>query len=190
MPALYRILGYAVVSADGMIADSTGLMPNDLIFDADKEFFERELDRVDAVVQGRNSYEYHANSPNRRRLVLTRKIAALAPDPNFAKGFLWNPDGASFPEACRALGLAEGTIAILGGPHVYDMFFGIGFDVFYLCRAENVTVPGGVQVFPQVGPGRSPDDVLAQSGLAPGPVQTLDEANALTLVAWAPRAGA
>jgi dihydrofolate reductase len=190
MPAPYRILGYAVVSADGMIADSTGLMPNELIFDADKEFFEHELDLVDAVVQGRNSYEYQANSPKRRRLVLTRKIAALAPDPNFANGFLWNPEGASFPEACRALGLADGTIAILGGPHAYDLFLGIGFDVFYLCRAENVTVPGGVGVFPQIGPGRSPEVVLAQFGLEAGPVQILDEANALTLVAWTPRARA
>src|SRR5579863_8763998 len=142
MPAPFRIFGYAIVSSDGMIADSTGLMPNTLIFDSDKEFFERELDRADVLVQGRNSYEYQANSPSRRRLVLTRKISALAPDPNFSKGFLWNPAGVSFPEASRALGVTEGTIAILGGPYVYDQFFDIGFDAFYLCRAANVALPG------------------------------------------------
>jgi hypothetical protein len=93
----------------------------------------------------------------------------------------------SFPEASRALGVTEGTIAILGGPYVYDQFFDIGFDAFYLCRAANVALPGGVTVFPQVGPDRSPEDVLAQRGFEPGPVETLDEVNKLTLVIWKPR---
>jgi dihydrofolate reductase len=184
MPTPYRILGYAIISSDGMIADSTGLMPNTLIFDSDKEFFERELDLADILVQGRNSYEYQANSPNRRRLVLTRQIAALAPDPTFPKGFLWNPAGASFPEACQALGIAQGRIAILGGPYVYNHFFDIGFDAFYLCRAANVKLPGGVRVFPQVETDRSPEDVLTQLCFEAGPVETLDEANAITLVVW------
>ncbi|HLH50006.1 MAG TPA: dihydrofolate reductase [Roseiarcus sp.] len=187
MPGPFRILGYAIVSSDGMIADSTGLMPNALIFDADKKFFERELARADAVVQGRNSYEYQADSPNRRRLVLTRQIASLAPDPNFPRGFLWNPAGASFSEACLKLGLEKGTIAILGGPYVYKLFLDLGCDGFYLCRAAKVALPGGVTVFPGVGPGRTPEDVLKEYGFEPGPVQTLDEANALTFVVWTRR---
>jgi dihydrofolate reductase len=182
----YRVLAYAIISTDGMIADSTGLMPNALIFDSDKEFFERELDQADIVVQGRNSFEYQANSVNRKRLTLTRKVAALEPDPNFPKGFYWNPAGASFEEACRALGVSEGTIAILGGPYVYNLFLKDGFDAFYLCRAANVTLPGGVTVFPQVGPDCSPEDVLTQFGYDAGPVQILDEANAVTFVVWTP----
>jgi len=185
----YRIFGYAIVSTDGMIADSTGLMPNALIFDSDKEFFERELDRADIVVQGRNSYEYQANSPSRKRLTLTRKVDALAPDANFSSGFFWNPAGASFEQACRALGVEQGTIAILGGPYVYNLFLKDGgFDAFYLCRAANVTLPGGVTVFPQVGADCSPEDVLEQFGYEAGPVQTLDEANAVTFVVWTPSA--
>jgi dihydrofolate reductase len=187
MPGPFRFLGYAIVSSDGMIADSTGLMPNSLIFDSDKEFFERGLDAADAVVQGRNSYEYQANSPNRRRLVLTRKIASLAADPNFPRGFQWNPGGASFEDACRALGLEKGDIAILGGPHVYQLFLETGFDAFYLCRADKVALPGGVTVFPEVGPSRTPEDILKGYGLEPGPVEILDEANAITVVAWTPR---
>jgi dihydrofolate reductase len=182
----YRVLGYAIVSTDGMIADSTGLMPNDLIFDSDKEFFERELNQADVVVQGRNSYEYQAESPNRKRLTLTRKIAALAPDPAFPNGFHWNPAGATFEEACRALGVNQGTIAILGGPYVYDVFLDGGFDAFYLCRAAHVTLPGGVAVFPQVNTERTPEDVLEQFGYDAGPVETLDEANAVTYVVWTP----
>jgi dihydrofolate reductase len=182
----YRVFGYAIVSSDGMIADSGGLMPNALIFDSDKDFFERELNRADAVVQGRNSYEYQAESPSRKRLTLTRQVATVAPDPNFPNGYYWNPAGASFEEACRTLGLAEGTIAILGGPHVYSLFLKDGFDGFYLCRAANVKLPGGVAVFPQVAADRSPEDVLEQFGYKAGPVQTLDEANAVTYVIWTP----
>jgi dihydrofolate reductase len=181
----YRIFGYAIVSSDGMIADSTGLMPNSLIFDSDKDFFERELNRADAVVQGRNSYEYQAESPSRKRLTLTRKIASLAPDPNFPNGLHWNPAGASFEEACRALGLQGGTIAILGGPHVYSLFLEDGYDGFYLCRAANVSLPGGVAVFPQVTATRSPEDVLKDFGYEAGPVEMLDEENAVTFVVWA-----
>ena len=48
----YSIPAYAIVSADHMIADSTGIMPQSLIFDADKEYFQRELDRADIVVHG------------------------------------------------------------------------------------------------------------------------------------------
>lgn len=187
MTGPFRILGYAIVSTDGMIADSTGLMPNALIFDADKEFFERELDQADVVIQGRNSYEYQTNSPHRRRLVLTRQVPALAPDPNFPRGFLWNPTGASFGEACHALGVDEGRIAILGGPYVYKLFLETGFDVFYLCRAANVDLPGGVAVFPEVASGRTPEDVLAHYGMEAGPVEVLDAANAITMVAWTPR---
>jgi dihydrofolate reductase len=187
MPAPYRILGYAIVSSDGMIADSTGVMPNELIFEADKKWYESELDLADAVVQGRHSYEYQANSPGRRRLVLTRKIAALAPDPEFPKGFLWNPAGASFDEACRTLGLATGAVAVLGGAFVYDLFFGIGYDAFHLSRATAVNLPGGVPVFPEVKLGRSPEEVLTQFGYAPGPTTFLDEKNGVTLVSWRPK---
>jgi dihydrofolate reductase len=182
----YLVIGYAIVSTDGMIADSTGLMPNSLIFDSDKDFFERELNRADIVVQGRNSYEYQAESPSRKRLTLTRQIAALEPDPKFPNGLFWNPAGATFEEACRALGVAEGTIAILGGPYVYNVFLEDGFDAFYLCRAAHVTLPGGVTVFPQVSADRSPEDVLKQLRYEPGPVETLDEPNAVTCVIWTP----
>jgi dihydrofolate reductase len=186
----FSILGYAIVSEDGMIADATGLMPQALIFDSDKKFFEDELDLADAVVQGRNSYEYQTNSPNRRRLVMTRKVHDLAPDPNFKRGFLWNPAGASFEKACEALGLEKGRIGVLGGPAVYDYFFGVGFDAFLLTRAPNVRLPGGVAVFPQVGPDRSPEDVLAAHGLRPGATEILDETDGLTMVTWTPPAAA
>jgi hypothetical protein len=186
----FRIEGYAIISSDGRIADANGAFPTVLSFDADKKYYERELNRVDAVVQGRHSYEFQTNSSNRRRLVLTRKIAGLAPDPEFAHSFLWNPIGASLDEACGALGLASGTLGIIGGTAVFDLFLAIGYNVFHLSRAAKVTLPGGPPVFSQVGADQSPDDVLTQSGLQPGPTEVLDPANAITLVDWTRKAPA
>jgi hypothetical protein len=185
---LYRIEGYAIISADGAIADADAAFPTALSFEADKQYYERELDRVDAVIQGRNSYEFQANSADRRRLVLTRAIAALAPDPERPHSFLWNPAGAPLDAACAALGLATGTLGVVGGTYVFDLFLDIGYDVFHLSRAENVKLPGGPPVFSQIGPDRSPEDLLAQHGLEPGPVQVLDAAHAVSLVNWTRKA--
>ena len=52
-----RIEGYAIASADGMIADATGYMPNSLKFEADQRFFLESLDRVQVVCHGRLSHE-------------------------------------------------------------------------------------------------------------------------------------
>ena len=41
-----RIEGYAIVSEDGMLANSAGVMPDSLKFKADQAFFERGLDGV------------------------------------------------------------------------------------------------------------------------------------------------
>jgi len=183
----YSIQGYAIVSSDGMIADADAMMPDALKLDADQRFFEREMDCADAVVHGRRSHEGHPNSHIRRRLVLTRKVAAIAPDPDYPNSLLWNADGASLRQACAALGLQSGTVAVLGGPETYRMFLEIGYDAFHLTRAGKVKLPGGMPVFAQTRSGQSPEDVLCEHGLAPGPVRILDEVNAVTLVSWRPK---
>ena len=53
----YRLEGFAIASADGMIADETGVMPLSLQLDADRVYFEEALERVAAVVHGRHSQE-------------------------------------------------------------------------------------------------------------------------------------
>jgi dihydrofolate reductase len=178
-----RVVGYAIVSSDGMLADSAGHMPDALTVDADQRFFEAGLNGAAAVVQGRHSGEGQANSPRRRRLILTRKIAAIAPDPDNPMARLWNPAGASFAAACRALGVDAGTVAIIGGTEVFGLFLDIGYDAFNLSRANRVRLPGGRPVFPQV-PARTPEDVLASHGLEPGPRQVLDAQAEATLVTW------
>ena len=178
-----RIVGYAIVSSDGMLADSAGHMPDALKIDADQRYFAAGLDAVDAVVNGRHSDENQASSPRRRRLVLTRKVSAIAPDPDNPMARLWNPAGAPFAAACHALGVDAGTVAIIGGTAAFGLFLEIGYDAFHLSRANKVRLPGGRPVFPQV-PARTPEEVLASRGLVPGPRQVLDAQADATLVTW------
>ncbi len=182
----FRIVAYAIASADGMIADETGHMPKSLNLEADQWFFEKSLDHAAVVAHGRLSQEDQPNSPKRRRLVLTRKIAGLAPHPDNANARLWNPAGASLEEACASVGCFSGAVAVLGGPHVYSLFLKIGYDDFYLSGVPGVKLPGGVPVFAECRHGKTPEEVLSSTGHEPGPTQWLDDD--VTLVEWRPRA--
>ena len=75
-------------------------------------------------------------------------------------------------------------LAVIGGPEVYGHFLEVGYDAFHLSHAPRARLPGGRPVFPEIGPGRTPDDVLASHGLKPGPEQVLDQAAGVTLVTW------
>ena len=96
MIGAFRIEAYVIASADGMLADASGVQPASLHFEADQRHFKQGLDQADVVVNGRHSQEGDANAMSRRRLVLTRHVANLAPDPDNPKARLWNPAGASF----------------------------------------------------------------------------------------------
>ena len=82
------------------------VMPDELKFEGDKQFFTAALDRADLIVHGRHSFEDQPNSPKRKRIILTRKIGAIAPDPSNPNATLWNPAGASFEAACERAGVA------------------------------------------------------------------------------------
>jgi hypothetical protein len=181
MPAL-RIEGYVIVSADGMLANADRVMPIGLKFEGDKQFFTAALDRADLIVHGRNSYEEQPNSPRRRRIVVTRKIGAVAPDPSNPKAVLWNPAGASFEAACDFAGVHSATVAIIGGPYVFDMFMD-RYDTFWLSQAPRVRLPGGEPCFPGV-PQHSPQQILAGHGLKAGETQILDSANDVSVTPW------
>jgi len=180
-----RVEGYAIVSADGMIADHDRKMIDDLKIDADARFFTQALDRAALVVHGRNSHEEQASSDRRRRLIATHRVAALAEHPSIPLARLWNPVGASFAEACQAVGVMEGMAAVTGGAEVFHLFLDIGFDAFHLSRAGKVRLPGGRPVFPEV-PVLTPEQILASHGLRPGPIQVLDAEADATLVTWKP----
>jgi dihydrofolate reductase len=178
-----RIEGYAIVSTNGMIADSNGVMPDSLRYDADQRFLQSALDRAAAVINGRHSAEGGPRAAQRKRLVVTRQIAGIAPDADTANALLWNPAGATIEEALQALGATDGTVAVIGGPDVFSMFLPL-YNAFHLSRAAHVTIPGGLPVFAEVGPNATPEDVLARHGLKPGPRRDLDASAGVTLVTW------
>lgn len=179
---MLRIEGYVIVSADGMLADANHVMPQALKFKGDLEFFTAGLDSANLVVHGRNSYEDQPNSPLRKRIILTHHVTDIAADPNNPKATLWNPAGASFEDACDHAGVRDGTVAIIGGPSVFEMFLD-RYDTFWLSEAPHVTLPGGEGCFPPV-PGESPQSVLTAHGLQPRETRILDAANDVRVTAW------
>jgi hypothetical protein len=181
MPA-FRFNGYVIVSADGMLADASGVMPDTLKFPGDLAFFTAGLDRADLIVHGKHSFEDQPNSPKRKRVIVSRSIAAIGPDPANNKATLWNPAGASFEDACAYADIHAGTVAVIGGPSVFEMFFD-RIDVFWLSQAPHVRLAGGEGCFPGV-PERSPQDILASHGLQASEVQILDAAHEVTVTAW------
>ena len=183
MPGPDRIEGYAIVSADGMIADANGVQPDALRIEADQNFFLSGLARADAVAHGRNSFEGGPQAARKRRLILTRRIPALAPDPQYPNALLWNPAGASLDQAWRMLGSPGGVLAVIGGTDVFGHFLELGYDIFHLTRVAKVRLSGGRPLFPGV-PTRTPDDLLASHGLKESPPRLLDAASGATLVTW------
>jgi dihydrofolate reductase len=180
--AALHIEGYVIVSADGMLANADRVMPVELKFEGDKQFFTAALDRADLIVHGRHSYEDQPNSPRRQRIIVTRKVASVAPDPSNAKATLWNPAGATFEAACEIAGVNSGTVAIIGGPDIFGMFMD-RYDTFWLSEAPRVRLPGGEPCFPGV-PQRSPQDILAAHGLRAGDAQILDSASDVSVTPW------
>ena len=177
-----RIEGYAIVSEDGMLADAARVMPPSLMFEADQRFFEHGLDAVDVIVHGRYSRERQPRSASRHRLVMTRRIPAIAAHPSNERALLWNPAGALFEDALAALGMPDASVGVIGGPEVFAFFLG-RYDVFYLTRAPNVSLPGGRPVFPEV-PVQTPEEILAAHDLVPDPPVALDAGKGLLMVAW------
>jgi dihydrofolate reductase len=179
----YRIEGYAIVSADGMIADGDGVMPESIRNDADQKFLQTELDHAAVVIHGAHSHEGGPRAARRKRLIVTRRIAAIAPDPSHPNSLLWNPSGATLEEALARLGVGGGTVAIIGGTEVFGLFLPL-YDAFHLTRAAYAKIPGGRAPFPAAGTGLTPEGVLAANGLAPGARRDIDAAAGITLTTW------
>jgi dihydrofolate reductase len=181
VPAL-RIEGYVIVSADGMLANADHVMPAALKFEGDKQFFTAALDRAALIVHGRHSHEGQPNSLLRKRLIVTRTIDAIAPDPSNPRATLWNPAGASFEAACDHAGAGAGAVAIIGGPQVFAMFMD-RYDTFWLSQAPRVRLPDGEPCFPGV-PAQTPQAILAAHGLRAGAAQILDAPADVSVTPW------
>jgi dihydrofolate reductase len=180
----HRIEGYAIVSADGMIADRDGTMPSSIRNNADQSFLQRELDRAAAIVHGRRSHEGGPRAGHRKRLIVTyARAGATAPDPAYPNALLWNPSGATLQAALAELGVGAGAVAIIGGTDVFALFLP-DYDAFHLTCATRARIPGGRPLFPQMGPLASAEDVLTKYGLRAGPHRDLDAAAGVSLTTW------
>lgn len=177
-----RIEGYVIVSAEGNLADAEGVMPDALKFEGDQRFFSAALDRADLIVHGRNSFEDQPNSPQRKRVWVTRQVEALAPADSDPLALRWNPAGASFEHACARAGVTSGTVAVLGGPTVFALFLD-RYDCFWLSQARSVRLPGGEPCFPGV-PEQTPQQILAAHGLQATEIRLLDAAHDVSVTAW------
>ena len=180
---MFRIEGYVIVSADGMIANANGVMPASIQNEADQHFFQDGLDQAAALVHGRHSHEGVSRAARRKRLVVTRQIAAVAPDLDHPNSLLWNPTGATLEQALAQIGVTDGIVAIIGGTEVFSMFLP-RYDAFHLSHAAHAKIPGGRPVFAAVGPHATPEDVLMQHGLKPGQRRELDPAAGVSEVTW------
>ncbi|MBN9305959.1 MULTISPECIES: dihydrofolate reductase [unclassified Devosia] len=170
-----EIVGHAIVSADGMIADRDHKMPAALRNDADWRRFQAALDRAVLVVLGRIGHEAHPN-PGRKRLVVTSRVAWLERAPGDDHTMLWNPSGIGLRRVLAGLGIADGVVAVTGGQRVFDLFLP-GFTSFELVTVAGLAIPDGVPCFS----GGLPWDVLAQAGLRAAETEELDAGVSLTV---------
>lgn len=152
-----EIVGHAIVSADGRIADRQRQMPALLRNDKDWARFQASLNTAALVVLGRLGHEAHPN-PGRRRLVATSRVARLEPVDDLVT--LWNPAGIDFRDVTPELGIVDGVVAVTGGQQVFDYFLR-RFTRFDLVTVNSALIPDGVPCFS----GGWPDEVLPQAGL-------------------------
>jgi dihydrofolate reductase len=168
-----RIEGYAVISREGMIATSDGKFPEAIKIPADHAFYQSAVDRASAVANGRHSAEGGPKERERRRIVLTRRVDLITPDPDNPQAILWNPATAPFDEAWGRLGIEDGVLAVVGGTETFGLFLTIGYDVFYLTRTD-ASVPRGRPVFPGVGTTTTAEEVMSKAGLVHKGTRMLD----------------
>jgi dihydrofolate reductase len=177
----HPVVGHAIVTADGMIADAQGLMPPPLRNEADWALFQAALDRASIVVVGSLGHRRHPN-PGRRRLVFTSAVETFEADPADPLTTLFNPATVAIATVLDAIDLPGGAIAVTGGRRVFDHFLAL-YDSFMLAEVGGSVLPGGVPCF-STG---HPRTVLAAAGLLPGDRAAIDPANGVDLTRWSSR---
>lgn len=181
-----RIEGFAIISVEGMIAASDGSFPENLKIPADHKFYQDSVDRAAAIANGRHSAEGGPKESARPRIILTRRVERIVPDPDNAKAVLWNPASAPFEEAWLKLNLPGGTLAVVGGTDVFGLFLNIGYDSFFLTRAD-ASVPRGRPVFPGVGRNVTAEEMLQKHGMVLRATRMLDPATNTRVEEWVPK---
>jgi dihydrofolate reductase len=134
--------GYAIVSADGFIADSGGRMPEALRFDADWAYFRAALRQADLMILGRHTHELSPNLTSRPRLVVSRGVRAVIQEN--ASTWWVNPKEVTPSAAAAVVAGAAARVAVAGGTGVYGWVLEEGgYDEFHLSVARRVRLGAG-----------------------------------------------
>ncbi len=157
-----EIHGYAIVSDDDRIADAHGEVPASLRNEKEFVAYQYALAQSDLVVFARKSHENEPETHGRPRMVVSREARGLE---SRAGVWWWNPAEIGWAEAVMRAAPEGGHVAAPGGQGVFDLFLGVGYDVFHLARARGVKLPGGRAVFSACETGLSAEAVLERRGL-------------------------
>ena len=177
----HPIEGYAIVSADGMIADGNGAMPDCIRNDADQHFLQAAMDRAAAIVHGRRSHEGGPRAAKRKRLVVTRQVRAIAADPSQPNALLWNPAGAESRAGHRRARCRRGADCRHRRHRGVQTCSCRSMMCFISAARRARRFPGGQPLFSAVSPTTKVDDVLMRHGLRPSPSRDIDAAAGITL---------
>jgi hypothetical protein len=176
-----EIHGYAIVSDDDKIADAQGEVPASLRNEKEFAAYQQALAQSDLVVFARKSHENEPETHGRPRMVVSREARALE---NRAGIWWWNPAELDWAQALGRVLPHGGHVAAPGGQGVFDLFLGVGYDVFHLARARGVRLPGGRAVFSECEAGKSAEAVLETHGLRHAERIEIDPAQQVEMNIW------
>ena len=176
-----EIHGYAIVSDDDKIADAKGEVPASLRNDKEFAAYQQALAQADLVVFARKSHENEPETHGRPRMVVSREARGLE---NRAGVWWWNPADIGWRDVVAQVLPQGGHVAAPGGQGVFDLFLGLGYDVFHLARARGVRLPGGRAVFSACEAGVSAEAVLQQHGLEHAERIEVDAAQHVEMNIW------
>jgi len=179
-----EIHGYAIVSDDDMIADATGQVPASLRNPLDWEQYQAAQARSALVVFARVSHENEPNTRGDARLVVSRTAKGLE---KRADAWWWSPTAVPWLEVAAKLLPDGGEVAACGGQGVFDVFLGVGYDVFHLARARGVKLPGGRKVFSACAAGATAEAALEARGLRHAERIELDPVQGVEMNIWRKR---
>ena len=135
--------GYAIISADGWIADAAGAMPDALRIEADWVHFQNALDAADVTLMGRHTHEAAPNVRQRRRLVVSRSVRAMLKEHD---GAWWvNADHVTPQSAATVVSGSTAEVAVVGGTGVFSWILDDArYQEFHLSVAHDVHLGVGV----------------------------------------------
>lgn len=135
-------VAYVAASIDGRIAEKSRAKL-DWTSTEDWNFFQKSLKKFDAVVAGHNTYRMaDQNLKKRNTIVFTSKVNK----PKISGSVVFfNPEKSNFKQFIRDKGYK--SVAILGGPRVYNFFLEHGILDELFVTVEPYVFTTGVPMF-------------------------------------------